>query len=147
MIPEDIEKWVRDSGLQPSDLERLLQKYRTEEYLKEKAGVLSVEHRITRFLENQKTLKNISLALIAEHLCMSERTLCRNMQKEDIRFKELLNRERQLRCYRYIQSGITNGTELSGLLGFSDTDYFYKVFKQWADCSFREAKRRIAKKP
>jgi len=89
----------------------------------------------------------ISLGFIAGKLCMSERTLCRRLQRENLKFSHLVDEERKNRCYQLLRNGTVNGTTIALALGFSEPAYFYQKFGKWSGFRFSEAKLLLAHDP
>ena len=68
---------------------------------------------------------------VASALAMSPRSLQRNLQKEGVSFKELLEMTRQDLAMKYIGEKQISIIEICCLLGFSDQSNFTKAFKRW----------------
>lgn len=68
---------------------------------------------------------------VASALAMSTRSLQRSLQKEGVRFKELLEMTRQDMALKYIEEKQLSIIEICCLLGFSDQSNFTKAFKRW----------------
>jgi len=69
---------------------------------------------------------------IASVLLMSKRTLQRRLNDNDTTFKELLNEVRHELANKYILDSSLPVTEISYLLGFSETSSFTRAFKRWS---------------
>ncbi len=69
---------------------------------------------------------------IASDLFMSKRTLQRRLNDNDTTFKELLNEVRHELANKYILDSSLPVTEISYLLGFSETSSFTRAFKRWS---------------
>ncbi len=79
---------------------------------------------------------------VASALAMSTRSLQRNLQKEGVSFKELLEMTRQDMAMKYIEEKQLSIIEICCLLGFSDQSNFTKAFKRWTGktpFSYRQA--------
>ena len=68
---------------------------------------------------------------VASALAMSVRSLQRNLHKEGVNFKELLEMTRQDMAMKYIEEKQLSIIEICCLLGFSDQSNFTKAFKRW----------------
>jgi AraC-like DNA-binding protein len=68
---------------------------------------------------------------IARALYMSNRTLHRRLQDEGTSFAQILNESRKELAIGYIQDDNMPLTEISFLLGFSDSAAFSRAFKRW----------------
>ncbi len=72
---------------------------------------------------------------IAELLNISVSTLKRRLHHEDINFKQLLDDTRSQLAVSYLQKSHLNLTNISELLGFSETSGFNRAFKRWKGIS------------
>jgi AraC-like DNA-binding protein len=73
----------------------------------------------------------ISLEMVATALNFSTRTLSRKIRDEGESFKNLLASTRQELSEKYIQNKSLSLTEISFLLGFSETSSFSRAYKCW----------------
>lgn len=78
---------------------------------------------------------NFDKEQIAESLHMSPRTLHRKLQREDTSYQALLAEVRKELGMQYIAQSNLSILEISHLLGFSDSNSFSRVFKQWKGSS------------
>jgi AraC-like DNA-binding protein len=69
-------------------------------------------------------------ALIAEDLCIGNRTLQRRLKEEGHSFSELLNDARLRLAKRYLRVKNLSIGETAYLLGFSDPSAFSRAFKK-----------------
>lgn len=72
-----------------------------------------------------------ALAAVASQLCMSERTLQRRLSAEGQTFRRVLDETRRDVAQRSLAAGKRNVTELAYLLGFEDSNSFYRSFRRW----------------
>lgn len=72
-----------------------------------------------------------TLAAVARTMLMSERTLQRRLSAEGCSFSTLLDQTRQETAQRKLRVGRATASELAFLLGFADTNSFYRAFKRW----------------
>ena len=70
------------------------------------------------------------LSMMARHLQMQERTLHRRLQKEGVRYSDLLNQTRRELAERYLSSAARKQSELAQMLGFTGTTVFSRWFRQ-----------------
>lgn len=72
-----------------------------------------------------------ALGDIARRLCVSERTLQRRLSSEGASFSHLVDDVRREVAQHRLRGGHTNVGELAFLLGFADTNSFYRAFRRW----------------
>jgi AraC-like DNA-binding protein len=77
----------------------------------------------------------VSVEDVAVKLHLSARTLRRKLQMENTSFKSLLAETRQELGERYIRDNNLSLTEISYLLGFSESSSFSRAFKNWTGVS------------
>jgi AraC-like DNA-binding protein len=75
---------------------------------------------------------------IAKALGTSHRSLQRRLTEEGTSYKEILNETRRNLACAYLEKGSTSITELTFLLGFSDTSTFARAFKRWTGVAPRD---------
>ncbi|WP_158513923.1 AraC family transcriptional regulator [Ramlibacter tataouinensis] len=83
-----------------------------------------------------------TLAAVASELCMSERTLQRRLSAEGQTFRRALDETRRDVAQRSLAAGKRNVPELAYLLGFEDSNSFYRSFRRWTGTtpeSYRKA--------
>ena len=71
-----------------------------------------------------------SLNQCADKLCVSPRTLCRQLQNTGTSYQKILDHERVYRAKELLRHTDLNITEVAQQLYFSDTSHFSKVFKK-----------------
>ena len=74
---------------------------------------------------------NISDAIVAQSLQMSERTLQRRLRESGTTFKSILNEVRVDLANSYIRDSKLSLTEISFMLGFAEMSTFSHAFKRW----------------
>lgn len=74
---------------------------------------------------------NISDAIVAQSLQMSERTLQRWLHEFGTTFKSILNEVREDLASSYIRDSKLTLTEVSYMLGFAEMSTFSRAFKRW----------------
>lgn len=72
-----------------------------------------------------------TLASVARALHLSERTLQRRLSAEGVSFTRLLDDMRSAAAQRQLAEGQPNVPELAFVLGFADTNSFYRAFRRW----------------
>lgn len=78
---------------------------------------------------------NISKQLVADKLHVAPRTLQLKLSQRDTSFQELLDETRRSLACGYIEQRGLSVTEITYLLGFSDTSNFTRAFKRWTGLS------------
>lgn len=77
-------------------------------------------------------------AQVADSLSMSSRTLHRKLQSLGTTYQELLDSVRQELAIQYLAQANISTTEISFLLGYSNSNSFARAFRQWTGRSPRE---------
>jgi AraC-like DNA-binding protein len=101
-----------------------------------------VTARVRAQLERMLQGDEPTLAAVASELCMSERTLQRRLSAEGQTFRRVLDEMRRDVAQRSLAAGKRNVPELAYLLGFEDSNSFYRSFRRWTGTtpeSFRRA--------
>ena len=101
-----------------------------------------VTARVRAQLERMLQGDEPTLAAVASELCMSERTLQRRLSAEGQTFRRVLDEMRRDVAQRSLAAGKRNVIELAYLLGFEDSNSFYRSFRRWTGTtpeSFRRA--------
>lgn len=91
----------------------------------------NVVERTKAFIIHNLPSGNISDAIVARSLQMSERTLQRRLHECGTTFKSILNEVRGDLANSYIRDSKLSLTEISFLLGFSEMSTFSHAFKRW----------------
>jgi AraC-like DNA-binding protein len=84
---------------------------------------------------------------IASELHMSLRSLQRKLAAAGTNYEQVLNDTRRELAQRYIADSRYSISEITYLLGFSDTSSFTRAFRRWNDCSPTEFRVRAAREP
>jgi len=71
------------------------------------------------------------VAGVAKELGMSERTLQRRITEEGMTFRQLLNETRKELIREYLSDDSVEITEAAFLVGFENTNSFYRAFRSW----------------
>ncbi len=69
--------------------------------------------------------------VVARELGMSERTLQRRITEEGLTFRRLLNETRRELIHEYLRDDSVEITEAAFLVGFENTNSFYRAFRSW----------------
>lgn len=69
--------------------------------------------------------------VVAKELGMSERTLQRRITEEGLTFRQLLNETRKELIHEYLKDDSVEITEAAFLVGFENTNSFYRAFRSW----------------
>lgn len=83
---------------------------------------------------------SVSEVSVAKALNMSKRTLHRKLAEKGISFRSLLTNARKELVNRYIDEPTYSVTEISFLLGYTDTSAFSRAFKRWHGVSPTQAR-------
>ena len=93
----------------------------------------SMENRVASTLRELLPAGQSSIEQVAAKLALSKRTLQRRLNSEQTHFQAVLQQTREALAHHYLtHSGLSSG-EISFLLGFLDTNSFYRAFQQWTD--------------
>jgi len=77
---------------------------------------------------------------VAAALCMSPATMQRKLSQRGTKFQQLLDDTRKELACSYVQQPTRSMTEITFLLGFSDSSNFTRAFKRWTGTSPTEFK-------
>ncbi|MGW6198742.1 AraC family transcriptional regulator ligand-binding domain-containing protein [Kribbella sp. NPDC055110] len=72
-----------------------------------------------------------SIGAVTGQLATSARTLQRQLGHEGTSFQAILTRTREDLARHYLTNGNLRATEIAFLLGYDDTNSFYRAFKSW----------------
>jgi len=95
----------------------------------------NLSHQVKKIILQLLPSGKISRQQIAKKLRMSERSLQRRLQDKGRSYRKILDKTRQELAERYLADGKTSITEISFLLGFSETSAFSRAFKRWRGIS------------
>ena len=109
----------------------------------ERMDVSGVTARVRAQLERMLQGDEPTLAAVASELCMSERTLQRRLSAEGQTFRRVLDEmRRDGRAALCWPRASATSPKLAYLLGFEDSNSFYRSFRRWTGTtpeSFRRA--------
>lgn len=100
---------------------------------------------LTRVVETQLPLGQISLPEIAEIIGTSARTLQRRLDSHGTTFSEVLDEVRQRVALARLRHTDATITEIAHDLGYSDSAHFARAFRRWAGISPLELRRQHRK--
>ena len=101
-----------------------------EQMLKELKQTPSLASQIEKYvLTNMDTAVQVSD--VANHLCMSKKTLANRLKKEGTNFQEVVNTTRSKQAKKLLQNSDLSVEEIATIIGFSDASNFRKAFKKW----------------
>lgn len=102
-------------------------------YLESQAtfDTVSIVDHVTQLIRRLLPTGECRIDTVAEQLCLHTRTLQRRLAAYDLRFEDVLDRERRLLAERYLaQSGLYLG-QISGLLGYAEQSAFNRSCRRW----------------
>lgn len=102
-----------------------------------------VAARVRAQLERMLQGDEPTLAAVASELCMSERTLQRRLAAEGQTFRRVLDEMRRDVAQRSLAAGKRNVPELAYLLGFEDSNSFYRSFRRWTGTTPESYRRAV----
>lgn len=92
----------------------------------------------------EKYNQDISLEDVAEHVYLSPVYFSRLFKKQTGRnFTDYVTEIRILRAMEYLRQPRYKVYEISSIVGYKSTKYFYKLFKQYAGCTPTEYRNRL----
>ena len=130
-----------DEPLMAGNREIALQNDRIiEEYLAalDKADIVS---RTKNLITQSLPTGNCSKQRVAVQLCMSPSALQQKLAQLNTNFQELMNQVRESLALAYMEQARVSITEMSFLLGFSDTSSFTRAFRRWTGKSPTDYRR------
>ncbi|MES3001290.1 MAG: AraC family transcriptional regulator [Pseudomonadota bacterium] len=102
-----------------------------------------VTTRVRAQLERMLQGDEPTLAAVASGLCLSERTLQRRLSAEGQTFRRVLDDMRRDVAQRSLAAGKRNVIELAYLLGFEDSNSFYRSFRRWTGTTPESYRRAV----
>jgi len=91
----------------------------------------NIEQRVKAAIIEQLPSGDVSQIKVADALHMSVRNLQRKLKYMDTSFRELLNETRRELAKQYVTSSDMNLSEVTFLLGFSESSSFSRAYKRW----------------
>ena len=87
-------------------------------------------------------LSRIRADSVAETLGISATTLRRRLRADHTSYQFLLDRARQYRCERRLETQWVPGKCLADELGYNEVNSFYRAFRRWTGQGFNDYKQR-----
>lgn len=100
-----------------------------------------IVNRVKQIIIQTLSSGNCSKRRVAGEMAMSPSALQQKLAQLDSSFQELLNQVRQSLALAYMEQARVSITEMSFLLGFSDTSSFTRAFRRWTGKSPRDYRR------
>jgi AraC-like DNA-binding protein len=91
----------------------------------------NIEQRVKAAIIEQLPSGNISQGMVADVLHMSVRNLQRKLKNMDTSFRDLLEETRRELAKQYVTDSEMNLSEVTFLLGFSESSTFSRAYKRW----------------
>ncbi len=91
----------------------------------------SFRERVRACLVEMLASGHYSMADVASKLAMSSRTLHRRLKEEDTTFQRVLDELREELARHYLSISDYSSTEIAFLLGYEETNSFYRAFRAW----------------
>jgi AraC-like DNA-binding protein len=91
----------------------------------------SFKERVRACLVEMLASGHYSMADVASKLAMSSRTLHRRLKEEDTTFQRILDELREELARHYLCVSDYSSTEIAFLLGYEETNSFYRAFRTW----------------
>jgi len=102
-----------------------------EDRLKETSSKPNTPDQVKWVLRRLLSGSRPDLGMVAKELGMSERTLQRRITEEGTTFRDLLNDTRKELVREYLEDDEMQITEVAFLVGFENTNSFYRAFRTW----------------
>ncbi|MEU7875444.1 AraC family transcriptional regulator ligand-binding domain-containing protein [Dactylosporangium sp. NPDC049140] len=94
-------------------------------------GAASITDRVRAALHETLPAGDPSMTAVARRLAVSSRTLQRQLHLEGATFQVILARTREDLARHYLGHGAMSPAEIAYLLGYDDTNSFYRAFRTW----------------
>jgi AraC-like DNA-binding protein len=91
----------------------------------------SVAERVRAALHETLPAGGSSMTAVTRHLAVSNRTLQRQLKLEGTSFQEILATTRENLARHYLGNSTMRIAEIAYLLGYDDTNSFYRAFRTW----------------
>jgi AraC-like DNA-binding protein len=116
--------------LHATDLDRPFLTY-NERALEERRAQSSISEQVKWILKRQLAGSRPEIAAVARELGLSDRTLQRRIIDDGATFRQLLLEARQELAHEYLNRPEMDVTEVAFLLGYEDSNSFYRAFRTW----------------
>ena len=94
-----------------------------------------IECRVRNHIVQSLSSGSCSKQRVAAEMCMSPSTLQQKLGQLDTTFQDVLNQVRESLARSYMEQSSITITEVSFMLGFTDTSSFTRAFRRWTDKS------------
>ncbi len=101
--------------------------------------VTSVRQAIAELIRNGAP----GLTRVAKKMAMSPRTLQRQLKRDGVDFKKLVDDTRRLSALNYLRNPRSTLTEIAFLLGYSELSAFNRAFKRWTGSTPLNYRRKL----
>lgn len=91
----------------------------------------SVADRVRAVLHEKLPAGGSILTAVTQHLAVSSRTLQRQLQYEGTTFQAVLASTRENLARHYLSNSTLRTSEIAFLLGYDDSNSFYRAFRSW----------------
>ena len=91
----------------------------------------TIAERVRAALVEMLPAGDSSMSTVVSRLAVSSRTLQRQLQDEGTSFKRVLADTREDLAKYYLEQGSMRTSEIAYLLGYDDTNSFYRAFRGW----------------
>jgi AraC-like DNA-binding protein len=106
-----------------------------EAELQERKTSPDVGEQVKHTLKRSLAGKRPTLQQIARELCTSTRTLQRRLTDADITFQQLVEETRRELAHHYLRHSTVELNEAAFLLGYEDSNSFFRAFQGWEGTS------------
>jgi AraC-like DNA-binding protein len=102
-----------------------------EAELQERNSSADVGEQVKHTLRRSLAGKRPTLPQVARELCLSTRTLQRRLTDADITFQQLVEDTRRELAHHYLKHSTVELNEAAFLLGYEDSNSFFRAFQGW----------------
>ncbi len=103
----------------------------------DRSGSQSTKDTVIRYIKDHLEMGQVSFEAVVKALNMDRNMLYRKLKSEGTTFKEILESTRKSLAKRYLKEDLTC-TQISYLLGFSESSSFHHAFRRWFGISLNE---------
>src|SRR5580658_6067653 len=139
---EKVVQWAGDAlVLHATDLDRPFLTYNAElldmlnpqleRALEERRAQSSISEQVKWILKRLLAGSRPEISAVARELGVSDRTLQRRIIDDGATFRQLLLEARQELAHEYLNRPEMDVTEVAFLLGYEDSNSFYRAFRTW----------------
>lgn len=103
----------------------------------------TVTDRVQAALHETLPAGDSSIQAVARHLNLSPRTLQRQLQSAGTSYQDLLANTRQALARQYLDRGDLRSADIAYLLGYDDTNSFYRAFRSWTGRTPKQVRAQV----